>query len=98
MMELEAQQEIDSEVRALGAQIVVLTPELDRYTRNVHKKLNLTFHPSPAVQRDRTSDHNPSDFNRPCTDARMLASSSMTNTVGLCASTIRRPLVNAREC
>ncbi len=43
MMELEALQEIDSQVRALGAQIVALTPELERYTRNVHKKLNLTF-------------------------------------------------------
>ncbi len=43
MMELEALQEIDSEVRALGARIVTLTPELERYTRNVHKKLNLTF-------------------------------------------------------
>jgi len=43
MMELEALQEIDSEVRVLGAHIVALTPELERYTRNVHKKLNLTF-------------------------------------------------------
>ena len=43
MMELEALQEIDSEVTALGAQIVALTPELERYTRGVHKKLNLTF-------------------------------------------------------
>ena len=43
MMELEALQEIDSEVRALGAQIVALTPELERYTRNVHTKLNLPF-------------------------------------------------------
>ena len=42
-MELEALQEIDSEVRRLGAQIVALTPELERYTRNVHKKLNLAF-------------------------------------------------------
>src|ERR1700758_4833556 len=42
-MELEALQEINSEVRALGAQIVVLTPELERYTRALHKKLNLTF-------------------------------------------------------
>ena len=42
-MELEALQEINSEVNALGAQIVVLTPELERYTRNLHKKLNLTF-------------------------------------------------------
>jgi peroxiredoxin len=43
MMELEALQAIDSEVRRLCAQIVALTPELERYTRNVHKKLNLTF-------------------------------------------------------
>jgi peroxiredoxin len=43
MMELEALQEIDSQVRALGAQIVALTPELERYTRNVHRKLNLTL-------------------------------------------------------
>ncbi len=42
-MELEALQQIHSEVRALGAQIVVLTPELERYTRAMHKKLNLTF-------------------------------------------------------
>ena len=43
MMELEALQEIDPEVRGLGARIVVLTPELERYTRNLHKKLNLSF-------------------------------------------------------
>jgi peroxiredoxin len=42
-MELEALEQIHSEVRALGAQIVVLTPELERYTRALHKKLNLTF-------------------------------------------------------
>src|SRR6266853_4942672 len=42
-MELEALQGINSEVRALGAQIVVITPELERYTRALHKKLNLTF-------------------------------------------------------
>ena len=42
-MELEALQRIHSEVRDLGAQIVVLTPELERYTRALHKKLNLTF-------------------------------------------------------
>ena len=42
-MELEALRAIDSEVRALGAQIVVLTPGLERYTRALHKKLNLTF-------------------------------------------------------
>jgi peroxiredoxin len=42
-MELEALQQIDSEVRALGARIVVITPELERYTRALHKKLNLSF-------------------------------------------------------
>lgn len=42
-MELEALQQIDSEVRALGERIVALTPELERYTRSLHKKLNLTF-------------------------------------------------------
>jgi peroxiredoxin len=43
MMELEALQAIDSEVRGLGARIVTLTPEIERYTGDVHKKLNLTF-------------------------------------------------------
>src|SRR6266436_40342 len=43
MMELEALQQIHLEVRARGARIVALTPELERYTRSVHKKLNLTF-------------------------------------------------------
>ena len=42
-MELEALQEIHSEVRALRAEIVVITPELERYTRALHKKLNLNF-------------------------------------------------------
>ena len=42
-MELEALQEIESEVRSLGARIVALTPELERYTRALHKKLNLKF-------------------------------------------------------
>jgi peroxiredoxin len=42
-MELEALQGIHSQVKDLGAQIVVLTPELERYTRALHKKLNLTF-------------------------------------------------------
>ena len=42
-MELEALRDINSEVKALGAQIVVLTPELERYTRNLHNKLNLPF-------------------------------------------------------
>jgi peroxiredoxin len=42
-MELEALQEIHSQVRELGAELVVLTPELERYTRALHNKLNLTF-------------------------------------------------------
>jgi peroxiredoxin len=42
-MELEALQEIYPEVKALAANIVVLTPELERYTRALHRKLNLTF-------------------------------------------------------
>ena len=42
-MELEALQQIYGEVRALGAQMLVITPELERYTRALHKKLNLSF-------------------------------------------------------
>ena len=42
-MELEALKDIHSEVRALGAELIVITPELERYTRALHKKLNLTF-------------------------------------------------------
>ena len=42
-MELEALQQIHSEVRALGSEIVAITPELERYTRALHKKLNLSF-------------------------------------------------------
>jgi peroxiredoxin len=42
-MELEALQEINPELERLGARLVVLTPELERYTRSLHKKLNLTF-------------------------------------------------------
>jgi len=42
-MELEALQQIHSEFKALGAQIVVITPELERYTRVLHRKLNLTY-------------------------------------------------------
>ena len=42
-MELEALQEINAEAKELGANIVVLTPELERYTRNLHQKLRLTF-------------------------------------------------------
>ena len=43
MMELEALQGITSELRTLGARMVALSPELDRYTRLVHTKLNLSF-------------------------------------------------------
>jgi hypothetical protein len=42
-MALEALQEIDSATRRLGGRIVALTSELERYTRALHKKLNLTF-------------------------------------------------------
>ena len=42
-MELETLREIDSEVRALGARIRSSTPELERYTRALHKKLDLPF-------------------------------------------------------
>ena len=42
-MELEDLQEIEPQIRSLGARIVVLTPELERYTRALHKKLNLSF-------------------------------------------------------
>ena len=42
-MELEALKEIDPEVQELGARIVVLSPELGRYTRALHNKLNLPF-------------------------------------------------------
>jgi peroxiredoxin len=42
-MELEALQETYSEIKALGAELVVITPELARYTRALHRKLNLSF-------------------------------------------------------
>lgn len=42
-MELEALKEVDFEVQELGARIVVLTPELERYTRALHQKLDLPF-------------------------------------------------------
>jgi peroxiredoxin len=42
-MELEALQAIYPEVQALGAQLVVITPELERYARALHKKLSLSF-------------------------------------------------------
>jgi peroxiredoxin len=43
MMELEALQEINAEIRALGARLVAITPELERYTCNEPRKLKLTF-------------------------------------------------------
>ena len=42
-MELEALQQIHSQVTELGALIIVITPELERYARALHKKLNLTY-------------------------------------------------------
>jgi peroxiredoxin len=42
-MELEALQQIHPQIRELGGQMVVLTPELERYTRALHKRLNLTY-------------------------------------------------------
>jgi peroxiredoxin len=42
-MELEALQQVESEILAQGARLVVITPELERYTRALHRKLNLTF-------------------------------------------------------
>ena len=44
MTELEALQQIDPEVRSLGAHMVAMIPELETYTLNaVHKRLKLTF-------------------------------------------------------
>ena len=43
MMELEALQQVEREIRGLGARTVAISPELERYTRAVHRKLNLTF-------------------------------------------------------
>lgn len=41
------------------------------------------------------SERKPTDFSRPCIDARMLSSSSMTNTVATSANAICSPLVSA---
>jgi peroxiredoxin len=55
-MKLDAPQEIDPVVKSLGARIVAITPELERYTRALQEKLNLTFdiltdlHPKTAEQ------------------------------------------------
>src|SRR5271165_4159001 len=43
MMELEALQQVEGEIRQLGARVVAITPEVERYTRLVHRNLNLTF-------------------------------------------------------
>jgi len=42
-MELEALQQVESEIRGLGARLVVITPEIERYTRAMHHKLSLSF-------------------------------------------------------
>ena len=42
-MELEALQQAEAEIRQLGAHIVAITPELEKYSRLVHRKHNLTF-------------------------------------------------------
>jgi peroxiredoxin len=42
-MKLEALQDIHSELRTSRAQLIAISPELERYTRAVHKKLNLSF-------------------------------------------------------
>lgn len=42
-MELEALQEISAKIKDLGARLVAITPGLERYTRSVHRKLNLSF-------------------------------------------------------
>ena len=42
-MELEALQQVESEILGQGARLLVITPELERYTRALHRKLNLTF-------------------------------------------------------
>src|ERR1700759_4994683 len=41
-MELEALQTVESDIRDAGARLVVITPELERYPRSVHRKLNLS--------------------------------------------------------
>jgi peroxiredoxin len=43
MTELVALQEVEPEVRRFGARLVALTPELQRYTRGVQKRLKLSF-------------------------------------------------------
>src|SRR2546421_13129987 len=43
MMELEALQGIHSEIKSLGANLVAISPQLERYGLSVHNKLNLTF-------------------------------------------------------
>ena len=42
-MELEALQQVESEICGLGARLVVITPEIERYTRAMHHKLSLSF-------------------------------------------------------
>ena len=42
-MELEALQEVVTDIEALGASMVVISPQLEKYSKQVAKKHNLTF-------------------------------------------------------
>ncbi|MBI9082149.1 MAG: redoxin domain-containing protein [Desulfobacterales bacterium] len=42
-MELEALQEVAADIEALGASIIVISPQLEKYSKQIAKKLNLTF-------------------------------------------------------
>jgi len=42
-MELEALQEIAADIKARGASLVVISPQLEKYSKSMVKKHNLTF-------------------------------------------------------
>ena len=42
-MELEALQSVTADIEALGASLVVVSPQLEKYSKQVAKKLGLTF-------------------------------------------------------
>ena len=42
-MELEALQEVHGQVKELGGSIIAISPQLDKYTKQVVKKHNLSF-------------------------------------------------------
>ena len=42
-MELEALQEIVTDLEKMGVTLVVISPQLNKYSRQIAKKLNLTF-------------------------------------------------------